>query len=168
MPMIVLILSRHGVSGIHTTFTLNINTIIKPPTNVKMRLSQPRTLASFLLAPVSSGQKLGNRQTVTPSLLGPVNLGVPSTQIDSISISLITFADEVFDISGISIFGNVNDGSMNCTAETEAADAAVLGPVTLPAEGAREINLSLITFGDEVFDISNIAIFGDVNDGGCD
>ncbi|KAF6823690.1 hypothetical protein CMUS01_10575 [Colletotrichum musicola] len=133
-----------------------------------MRLLQLWAFVPVLLAPCLAGDTLENRQTVTPSLLGPVNLGLPSTQIDSINISLVTVTDEVFDISGISIFGNVNDGSMNCTAEAEASDAAVLGPVALPAGGTRRINLSLITFGDEVFDISNIAIFGDVSDGGCD
>jgi hypothetical protein len=32
----------------------------------------------------------------------------------------------------------------------------------------ESINISLLAFGDEVFDISGISIFGDVNDVGCE
>ncbi|OHW97556.1 ec81 protein [Colletotrichum incanum] len=89
-------------------------------------------------------------------------------QIDSISVSLVTFADEVIDISGISFFGNINDGLVDCTVESETGNAALIGPVPVSGNGLRQINLSLVTFADEVIDFSNIAIFGDVNDSGCE
>ncbi|TDZ34559.1 hypothetical protein C8035_v010794 [Colletotrichum spinosum] len=133
-------------------------------------MSSLQTSLLLMLASLTATQAARQqpRQTVSQSLLGPVVINLPSIQIDSISISLVTFADEVIDISGISIFGNVNDGTMNCTSATESGDAAVLGPVSVGEATVREINLSLLTFGDEVIDISNIAIFGDVNDVGCD
>ncbi|KAK2731405.1 hypothetical protein CKAH01_09053 [Colletotrichum kahawae] len=133
-----------------------------------MQSLQLRKALPVLLAALAMGTSVSTRQSSSLSLLGPINLGIPSIDISSISISLVTFADEVIDISGISIFGNVNDGTVNCTSTTDETDASVVGPVSVPAEGATQINLSLITFGDEVVDFSNVAIFGDVNDVGCD
>ncbi|KAH9226483.1 hypothetical protein K456DRAFT_1850423 [Colletotrichum gloeosporioides 23] len=133
-----------------------------------MHSLQLRKASSALLASLAVTSSVTTRQSPSLSLIGPINLGIPSIDISSISISLVTFADEVIDISGISIFGNVNDGTVNCTANTDETDTAVVGPVSVPAEGATQINLSLITFGDEVIDFSNVAIFGDVNDVGCD
>ncbi|KAJ0156891.1 hypothetical protein CTA2_12743 [Colletotrichum tanaceti] len=110
-----------------------------------------------------------SRRQASNWILGPINLGISTGQIGSISISLVTFSDEVIDISGISIFGNVNDGgSVNCTAESDTGNGALVGPVPIPAEGSRQISLSLVTFADEVIDFSNVSVFGDVNDAGCE
>ncbi|KAH9216577.1 hypothetical protein DL95DRAFT_460165 [Leptodontidium sp. 2 PMI_412] len=90
----------------------------------------------------------------------PIRHPQPSNR--EINISLITFQDEVFDISNISIFGTVNDGSVNCTSpEPEAGDEVLVGPARVEQSvvvNVDTITVSLITFGDEVFDISNISI----------
>ncbi|KAL5326631.1 hypothetical protein ACEPPN_004318 [Leptodophora sp. 'Broadleaf-Isolate-01'] len=91
-----------------------------------------------------------------------LNLPIAGISIREINISLITFQDEVFDISNISIFGTVNDGSVNCTSpEPEAGDEVLVGPARVEQSvvfNVDTITVSLITFGDEVFDISNISI----------
>ncbi|KAH6719685.1 hypothetical protein BKA61DRAFT_667606 [Leptodontidium sp. MPI-SDFR-AT-0119] len=57
-----------------------------------------------------------------------LNLPIAGISIREINISLITFQDEVFDISNILIFGTVNDGSVNCTSpEPEAGDGGTSG-----------------------------------------
>ncbi|TQN65963.1 hypothetical protein CSHISOI_09459 [Colletotrichum shisoi] len=131
-----------------------------------MKSLQPLAVLSYVLGVVVGFSP--SRRQASNSTLGPIHLGIPTSQIASISVSLITFSDEVFDISGISIFGNVNDGSVNCTAESGTGSDALVGPVPIPGEGSRQINLSLITFADEVVDFSNVAVFGDVNDVGCE
>ncbi|KZL87203.1 fad dependent oxidoreductase superfamily [Colletotrichum incanum] len=68
------------------------------------------------------------RGQTSNSILGPINIGMSTGQIDSISVSLVTFADEVIDISGISFFGNINDGLVDCTVESETGNAALIGP----------------------------------------
>lgn len=107
------------------------------------------------------------RQIELPALLGPVDLPTIPSNISNITVNIITFQDEIFDISSISVFGNINDGT-NCSAETDndEADSAILGPVILPSTtgNIRDISINVLTFGDEIFDISSISIFGDIND----
>ncbi|KAI1841291.1 hypothetical protein JX265_005766 [Neoarthrinium moseri] len=127
--------------------------------------------------PVSATRNPGNtqilrRQVEQGTLFGPVTL--PTTPlISNISVSLINFNDEVFDISSISVFGDIND--MGCeeaednAPESHSGQNVVLGPADAPWSSAliRDVEISLINFNDEVFDISSISIFGDVNDGDC-
>lgn len=90
----------------------------------------------------------------------------PSRNV-SASAPDINFADEVIDISNISIFGDVNDGSTNCTAEAESGDSTLPQPAP-DSESVAGSPQGGVTFGDEVVDISGISVFGDVNDVGCD
>jgi hypothetical protein len=110
------------------------------------------------------------------TLFGPITF--PGINFSNASITLVNFNDEVFDISSISIFGDINDGSGDCTEATPESDAAaneqptrtaVLGPAQLPwsAVDVSSAQVTLINFNDEVFDISSISVFGDVNDGVC-
>ncbi|KAH6621812.1 hypothetical protein C7974DRAFT_377478 [Boeremia exigua] len=113
------------------------------------------------------------RQLSLGTLFGPITL--PSVQISNISLTLFNFGDEVFDISSISIFGDINDGG----ACSEAADApaepttrpgqtVILGPANVPLTiSFTNVQATLFNFQDEVFDISSISVFGDVNDGSC-
>ena len=125
------------------------------------------------LLPSTSARTIQSRQVDLNTLFGPITL--PSVQISNINITLFNFGDEVFDISSISIFGDINDNG-DCS---EAADApaqpetrpggtVVLGPASIPASiNITDIQVSLFNFQDEVFDISSISLFGDVNDGSC-
>ncbi|KAF1819053.1 uncharacterized protein K489DRAFT_72645 [Dissoconium aciculare CBS 342.82] len=108
------------------------------------------------------------------TLFGPITF--PGINFSNASITLVNFNDEVFDISSISIFGDINDGG--CTEATPESDAAaseqptrtsVFGPAQLPwsAVDVSSAQITLVNFNDEVFDISSISVFGDVNDGVC-
>lgn len=118
-------------------------------------------------ASIHEGSLLNFRRQENPNsvTMGPVE--VPPGGIRSASASLVTFADEVVDISNISIFGDVNDGNVNCTtAEAGPGDNALNRPVLTGEMDAG--SSSIVTFGDEVVDISGISVFGDVNDVGCE
>ncbi|KAH7076389.1 hypothetical protein BKA63DRAFT_564782 [Paraphoma chrysanthemicola] len=116
-------------------------------------------------------QKIAVRQVGSNTLFGPITL--PSIEVSNIQITLFNFGDEVFDISSISVFGDINDGG-DCE-ETEGGDApptpgseVVLGPVLVPGSiSVTDIEVTFFNFADEVFDISSISIFGDINDGVC-
>ncbi|KAI9050173.1 hypothetical protein LZ554_006314 [Drepanopeziza brunnea f. sp. 'monogermtubi'] len=115
---------------------------------------------------------LSNMKRQSPGTLFDI-LGLPilTLNIQQTNLSLVTFNDEVLDLSNISLFGTVNDGSFNCTPEAVVRARAVDRSVTSPA-GATinlgSLTISLLTFSDEVIDISGISIFGDVNDNGCE
>ncbi|KAH7069330.1 hypothetical protein FB567DRAFT_614872 [Paraphoma chrysanthemicola] len=120
---------------------------------------------------VPVAQILPSRQVGSGTLFGPITL--PSIQVSNISITLFNFGDEVFDISSISIFGDINDAG-ECE-QTGAGDAppppgseVVLGPIVMPGSiSVSNIAVTFFNFADEVFDISSISIFGDINDGVC-
>lgn len=129
---------------------------------------------SMVYALPSSSTTIQARQVSSGTLFGPITL--PSVQISNISLTLFNFADEVFDISSISIFGDINvSGNCNEAPDAPAEPATrpdstvVLGPVTLPSSiTVTNIEATLFNFADEVFDISSISIFGDINDGSCE
>ncbi|EKD19158.1 uncharacterized protein L3040_007269 [Drepanopeziza brunnea f. sp. 'multigermtubi'] len=115
---------------------------------------------------------LDNMKRQSPGTLSDI-LGLPisTLNIRETNLTLATFNDEVIDISNISLFGTVNDGSFNCTPEAIVRARAVDRSVTSPATATVNIGsltITLLTFGDEVIDISGISIFGDVNDNGCE
>lgn len=108
------------------------------------------------------------------ALFGPLTIPVGSS-IQNANLTLVNFNDEVFDISSISVFGDINDGGC-AEAEEEAQPAAVdtdrsviLGPADIPwtAAEVQSSEVTLINFEDEVFDVSSISIFGDINEGAC-
>lgn len=121
----------------------------------------------------TSAPAIQSRQIGSGTLLGPITL--PSIQVSNISISLFNFGDEVFDISSISIFGDINDsGQCNQAAdapaqpETRPGGTVVLGPANLPGSiSFTNVQISLFNFQDEIFDISSISVFGNINDGSC-
>lgn len=146
-------------------------------------MSAPKSLTAWLallplsaalaLASPSASKALDTRQFNLGTLFGPITL--PNIQISNINLTLFNFGDEVFDISSISIFGDIND-SGDCSEaedspaqpETRPGGTVVLGPAVLPAGiSITDIQATLINFQDEVFDISSISLFGDINDGGC-
>jgi hypothetical protein len=94
--------------------------------------------------------------------------------VSNITINLINFNDEDFDISRISVFGDTNDGECeeveDTALESYAGQSVVLGPAGAPWDAALISNaqVSLINFNDEVFDISSISVFGDINDDVCE
>ncbi|XP_014561953.1 hypothetical protein COCVIDRAFT_85246 [Bipolaris victoriae FI3] len=107
------------------------------------------------------------------TLFGPFTL--PQVPLSNVALTLVNAQDEVFDISSISIFGDINDGN-NCTELPDAPATAanhqgqtvVFGPVnTSGMASITNISLTLINFQDEVVDISSISVFGDINDGSC-
>jgi uncharacterized protein YjbI with pentapeptide repeats len=117
---------------------------------------------------------LETRQSRSGTLFGPLTFS--GINFSNASITLVNFNDEVFDISSISIFGDINDGGCEeSTPESEAAASeqptrtSVFGPVSMPWSAADVSNaqITLINFNDEVFDISSISVFGDINDGAC-
>ncbi|KAJ8106637.1 hypothetical protein OPT61_g9405 [Boeremia exigua] len=124
-------------------------------------------------SPSASRKTVESRQLNLGTLFGPITL--PPVQISNISLTLFNFGDEVFDISSISIFGDINDGGECNEAEdapadpeTRPGDTVVLGPAILPAAiSVTNVQVTLFNFADEVFDISSISIFGDINDGTC-
>lgn len=136
-------------------------------------------LVALLLAghPVSAIEFQGSPQTLIRQggqgiLFGPITL--PTTPlVSNITINLINFNDEVFDISSISVFGDINDGGCeeaeDTVPESYAGQSVVLGPTSAPWDAALISNaqVSLINFNDEVFDVSSISIFGDISDGVC-
>ena len=121
----------------------------------------------------SSPTRIQSRQLDLGTLFGPITL--PSVQISNISLTLFNFGDEVFDISSISIFGDINDaGACNEAAdapappETRPGGTVVLGPANVPASiSITDVQVTLFNFQDEVLDISSISVFGDINDGTC-
>ncbi|KAJ4983197.1 hypothetical protein SVAN01_11297 [Stagonosporopsis vannaccii] len=121
----------------------------------------------------TSTPAMQSRQLDSRTLFGPITL--PSIQISNISLTLFNFGDEVFDISSISIFGDVNDGGAcneaadaPAEAETRPGGTVVLGPANLPVSiSFTDLQVTLFNFQDEVFDISSISVFGDINDGSC-
>lgn len=53
--------------------------------------------------------------------------------------------------------------------QSDGLTGALFGPLTIHAGSSiNNANLTLINFADEVFDISSISIFGDINDGECE
>jgi hypothetical protein len=94
-----------------------------------------------------------------------------------INLSFTLFNDEVFDISSISFFGDINDGSSSEAATTPESDTAA--GVQLPGSSMfgqipwswpwplaePSTNIEVVVFNDEVFDISSISVFGNINDG---
>lgn len=123
--------------------------------------------------PFISTKAIQTRQIGSGTLFGPITL--PAIQISNISLTFINFGDEVFDISSISIFGDINDGGecneapdAPASPESRPSSTVVLGPVNVPASIIfSDIQVTLINFADEVFDISSISVFGDINDGSC-
>jgi hypothetical protein len=98
--------------------------------------------------------------------------------LPNINLSFTLFNDEVFDVSSISLFGDINDGSSSEAAMTPESDNAVGGqpagslmfgrilPWSWPWSFAEpSTNIEVVIFNDEVFDISSISVFGDINDG---
>jgi hypothetical protein len=121
-----------------------------------------------------SSSALTTRQATTGTLFGPLTF--PDINFSNASITLINFNDEVFDISSISIFGDINDGGCEeSTPESEAVESqqptrtSVFGPVSMPwnVVDIRDSRITLVNFNDEVFDISSISVFGNINDGAC-
>lgn len=104
------------------------------------------------------------QQNLNSAAQGQVD--APPSGNTSASASPVNFQDEVIDISSISIFGDVNDGGSNCTAEVEPGNDAPLESAA--ASDTSTTSSQGVTFGDEVVDISGISVFGDVNDVGCD
>ncbi|ETS75472.1 hypothetical protein PFICI_12416 [Pestalotiopsis fici W106-1] len=136
-------------------------------------------LITLMLAghPVSAGGFQGSpqpliRQSAQGILFGPITLPT-APLVSNITINLINFNDEVFDISSISVFGDINDGGCgeveDTAPESYAGQSVVLGPTSAAWDAALISNaqVSLINFNDEVFDISSISVFGDINDGVC-
>ena len=95
-----------------------------------------------------------------------------------INLSFTLFNDEVFDISSISFFGDINDGSSSEAATTPEPSNTAVGaqppgslmfgqiPWSWPWPVAEpSTNIEVVVFNDEVFDISSISVFGDINDG---
>lgn len=123
--------------------------------------------------PSTSTKTIQSRQVGLGTLFGPITL--PSIQISNINLTLFNFGDEVFDISSISIFGDINDsGECNKAAdapaepETRPGSTVVLGPASVPGSiSVTDVQVTLFNFDDEVFDISSISMFGDINDGSC-
>ena len=123
--------------------------------------------------PSTSTKVIQSRQLGSGTLFGPITL--PSVAISNISLTLFNFGDEVFDISSISIFGDINDGGECNQAEDAPADpetrpgsTVVLGPANVPGSiSFTDVQATLFNFQDEVFDISSISVFGDINDGSC-
>ncbi|KAF4551868.1 Hypothetical protein D9617_12g037580 [Elsinoe fawcettii] len=116
----------------------------------------------------SAKAALMRRQTDWATLLGPI-LTPRSGQVTNINVSILTFADEVIDISNVAIVGNVIDGNVVCTNNVQPGSEIVIGnvPSDQQAGGIVNINVSLVTFQDEVVDFSNVAIFGDVASTEC-
>jgi len=113
------------------------------------------------------------RQLGLGTLFGPFTL--PQVPLSNVALTLVNAQDEVFDISSMSIFGDIND-SNNCTQVPDAPATAanhqgqivVFGPVnTSGMASITNMSITLINFQDEVFDISSISVFGDINDGSC-
>ncbi|KAL0572819.1 hypothetical protein V5O48_009147 [Marasmius crinis-equi] len=130
-----------------------------------------------LLASAAPSIHVDARQTgggLFDILFGPFTFP-RNANISNANIRLINFGDEVFDISSISIFGDINDGGCEENENETIQEAAengqqvVLGPASVPVDPSQIQNsqIELINFADEVFDISSITIFGDVNDGTC-
>jgi hypothetical protein len=127
-----------------------------------------------LASPVTRRSAALDTRQSTGTLFGPLTF--PSFNFSNASITLVNFNDEVFDISSISVFGNINDGGCEETTP-EAEEAAsqqptrtsVFGPVSMPwnVVDLRDARITLVNFNDEVFDISSISVFGDINDGSC-
>jgi hypothetical protein len=105
-------------------------------------------------------------------LFGPVTLPKGSS-IQQLNLTLLNFNDEVFDVSSISVFGTINDGECvegeEGEEEEESGKPVVLGPADTTASllDIGSAALTVIDFNDEVFDISSISVFGDINDGVC-
>ncbi|EMD87603.1 hypothetical protein COCC4DRAFT_22306 [Bipolaris maydis ATCC 48331] len=104
------------------------------------------------------------------TLFGPFTL--PQVPLSNVALTLVNAQDEVFDVSSISIFGDINDGN-NCTelsdspatAANRQGQTVVFGPVnTSGMASITNISLTMINFQDEVFDVSSISVFGDIND----
>lgn len=78
------------------------------------------------------------------------------------NVTLFSFSDKVFDISSISIFGDINDnGECNEAADapaepdTRSGSTVVLGPARVPGSiSITDVQVTLFNFDDEVFDIS--------------
>ncbi|KAF2026024.1 hypothetical protein EK21DRAFT_116224 [Setomelanomma holmii] len=69
------------------------------------------------------------------TLFGPITL--PRTHISNISITFFDFGDEIFDISSISVFGDINDLGDYTQMEKDAemppgGSQVVLGPALMP------------------------------------
>ncbi|KAF2223293.1 hypothetical protein BDZ85DRAFT_107162 [Elsinoe ampelina] len=141
-------------------------TILALSNQVSRVLARTITINSTLAAGDDSILK---RQTDWSTLLGPI-LTPSDSRVVNIDVSIVTFNDEVVDMSNVAIFGNVVDGNVVCTNTVEAGDEIVVGEVPSAQQvgGITSITVSLLTFVDEVVDISNVAIFGDVTATDCE